>query len=317
MSQGERLEKMNKGRFWGSRISAFIILMISNVFWGLSSVLTKLALQAAEPEYVLLFRFAVAFFTLNIIAVIRKEKVRLKGKPLGILLLLVMCDPFYYIINSYGIHYSNATLAGAVFSVTPIISMLLAILFLREYPSPKKILYSFMPVAGVWLVTINGSRLGTIRMLGLILLLFSCLFSSSYRVFNKKASLNYSAFERTYYVIGTCFVFYLISALFKAKGDMRQIYTPLTNPAFCIPTFAMGILGSSIGALGTNYAAGIISVLEIASMSTIITVFSLFSGIIFLKEPINLEILLGCLLIIIGIRLVVKSDKSEQETQQR
>jgi len=299
---------MHNDKFWGSRFSAFTILLISNVFWGLSSVMTKSAQQVADPEYVLLYRFATAFLTLNVIAFIRKENIFLKGRPKRILLLLIMCDPFYYIINSYGIYFSNATLAGAVFSISPIISMVLAALLLNEYPPKRKVLYSMLPVIGVLIVTINGNKLGTISMLGFFLLLFSCLFSCSYRIFNKKASLDYSAFERTYYVIGTCFLFYLGMGLIKSGGDSRTLLAPLKHPSFYIPTFAMGILGSSIGALGTNYAAGIITVYEIASMSTIITIFSLFSGVLFLHETLNCEVLLGCLMIIVGIRLVVRSE---------
>ena len=60
-----------------------------------------------------------------------------------------------------------------------------------------------------------------------------------------------------------------------------------------------------------NYAAGRMSVVQMATYSGLTTICSMFSGIIFLKEPVNALSLLGTALIVYGIWQVSRPEKTE------
>ena len=58
-----------------------------------------------------------------------------------------------------------------------------------------------------------------------------------------------------------------------------------------------------------NYAAGRMSVVQMATYSGLTTICSMFSGIIFLKEPVNMMSMIGTVLILIGVWQVTKAEK--------
>ena len=64
-------------------------------------------------------------------------------------MLLAATEPFCFYFESCGILYTNATFAGVVLAVVPVVSILLAAVFLREFPSRRQVLFCLLPIAGV------------------------------------------------------------------------------------------------------------------------------------------------------------------------
>ena len=56
--------------------------------FGLSYLFSKMALGAAEPSLLLAVRFAVTFLALNLMLLCRAGRLRLKGKPVGMAVLM-------------------------------------------------------------------------------------------------------------------------------------------------------------------------------------------------------------------------------------
>lgn len=87
----------------------------------------------------------------------------------------------YFYFESYGILYTNATFAGVVLAVAPVVAILLSVLFLKEYPTRRQAVFCLLPVAGVMLMTVSGSSMGIIRPLGVVFLMGACLTSGAYK----------------------------------------------------------------------------------------------------------------------------------------
>lgn len=277
-----------------------------HALWGFSYLFTRLALDHAAPDVVLSLRFLIAFAVMNIPVLLGRARISLRGKPWRPILLLSVLEPLYFYFESYGILYTNATFAGVVLAVVPVVSILLAAAFLREFPSRRQVLFCLLPIIGVILITVSGSSLGIIRPLGVILLAGSCLASAGYRTANRKSAEAFSSFERTYFVLLACTVVFTLSALRSVGWAPAALLAPLAIPGAALPVLTLSLL-CSIGAnLLVNYAAGRMPVAKLSVCGTVTTVCSAFAGVVFLGEPMTWMSLTGAVFIIAGVRQVTK-----------
>ncbi|GFI61266.1 hypothetical protein IMSAG049_00423 [Clostridiales bacterium] len=217
--------------------------------------------------------------------VIKKYKISFKGKNLRPILLLGIMEPLYFYAESQGILYTNATYSGIVLSVVPVVSIALAAVFLKEYPTSRQAVFSLLPVAGVVISAVSGCSLGIVTPLGAFFLTVTCLSSAAYKIFNRKAAEEFSVFERTYAVIFICSLIYTISGLHSLNWSFKEYIAPVFNPYFILPVLVLSIFCSVICNLLVNYAAGKLSVAKFSAFGTLTTLFSMFSGVLFLGEP--------------------------------
>lgn len=290
-----------------TKVLAILAAVIGQTIWGFSYLFTRLALDVASPEILLSIRFLVSFMIMNLMLLTGKQRVSFKGKSIKPLILLAIAEPAYFFFESYGILYSNATFAGVILAVVPIVAMALAALTLKEYPTRRQVFFAVFPIVGVIIITVTGSKLGIIKPIGVVLLVCTCLTSSTYRIFNRKTAEEFSPFERTYAVLFVTSVVFTASALISVRGDISAYLAPLASPAFVLPLLALCLLCSITANLLVNYASGIMSVAKLAVFGAVSTVCSTFAGVVFLGEPITPMIFLGAALIIFGIWQVVRT----------
>ena len=92
------------------------------IIWGCSFMFIRIALQGASPEILLATRFLIALLLMQCLLFTGKVKISLRGKNIKGLLLLVILDPVLsFSFEVYGVFYTNATLAGAMMALHPII----------------------------------------------------------------------------------------------------------------------------------------------------------------------------------------------------
>ena len=88
--------------------------------------------------------------------------------------------------------------------------------------------------------------------------------------------------------------------------DIKAFAAPLLHADYLLSVLCLGLLCSVAAQLLTNYASGKMSVFKMSSFGALSTLCSVFAGVVFLKEPIDIMLLLGAALILIGIRQVTK-----------
>ena len=177
--------------------SAWLPLAMASLgqfIWGFSVLFSKVALQTAAPDILLSIRFLLAALIMTFMIVFKKATVSFRGKRWKPLLLLAVTEPIYFYFESYGILYTNATFAGVVLAVVPVIAIVLAILFLKEFPTKRQAAFCLLPVVGVMLMTASGNSLGVIRPVGVAFLMGACLSSAAYKDGKSKISRGVYAF---------------------------------------------------------------------------------------------------------------------------
>ncbi len=293
-----------------------------NVIWGASYLFTRIAQQEAPPMVQMSLRFLLAFLLLNLMMLFGWEKIRLRGKNLRPLIVLSCVEPIYFFFESYGIYYSNSTFAGVTLAIVPVIAIGMGVLILKEYPTRKQFLLCFVPIAGVILVTIAGSGLGAVQPIGVGLVFGACLFAAFYRVYNKDSSAEFTAFERSYFVIGMCMLVFTVAALCMERGDLTPFAAALHSKRFVLSTLVLSVFCSVAANILVNYSASILPMAIFSNLGSLITVCAMFLGIIFLDEPTNTMSLVGSAMVLVGLFLIARvsgenSRKPKKESPQR
>lgn len=280
---------------------------LGNILWGFSFLFTRLGLDVAgNPNLLLSHRFLFSTLCLSFMILIGKGSLSFKGKNLRPIFVLLAMQVCYYLFETYGLLYTNTTIAGLVLAVVPVVTIGTGVLFLREYPTRRQALFCIMPVAGVIIMTISGKELGVVTSLGIFLLLLTMLSSAVYKTANRKAAREFSPFERTYLVIGISALFFTVVALSALDWDLKAYAAPLVSPQYILSVVSLGLLCSITANILVNYASGILSVFQVSSFGSLCTLCSVLVGVIFLDEPMSIPLALGAVLILVGIRQVTK-----------
>jgi drug/metabolite transporter (DMT)-like permease len=190
-------------------------------------------------------------------------------------------------------------------------------LFLKEYPTKKQAFFCIVPVVGVIIITISGKELGVVTFLGVVFLGLTMLSSAFYKTVNRKASVDFTPYERTLLVLAISALVFNISGLGAIKWDMKAYVMPLADLKYILSVMCLSLLCSILANILVNYSLGKMSLFKVAAFGSLSTLCSSIAGIVFLKEPVSAALIVGGVLILIGVFLVTmpKKIKSEQSAE--
>ncbi len=293
---------------------AALCAALGNVIWGFSFLFIKIALQSVpDPNVLLAHRFTLSTLIMLGMMLCGKGRISFKGKRLAPVLVLLAMQVCYYLFESYGILYTNATVSGLVLAMVPIVTLGTGALFLKEYPTRRQALFCIMPVAGVVMMTVSGKELGVITGLGVLFLALTLLSSAIYKTANRKTAEEFTPFERTLMVLSISAVFFNILGFRAVDWSWQAYVAPLTEWQYVVPLLCLSVLCSIVANMLVNYASGNMSVFKVSSFGSLSTLCSTFAGVVFLREPMNWALLLGGVLIIVGIRQVTQPPRGKAE----
>jgi drug/metabolite transporter (DMT)-like permease len=288
-------------------VTAVLYAALGNIIWGFSFLFTKTGLAVApNPNVMQAHRFILSTLFMGIPLLLGKEKISFKGKNWKPVVLLLLMQSCYFLFETYGILYTNATIAGLVLAVVPVVTIGTGALFLREYPTRRQALFCILPVAGVIIMTVSGKELGVVTPLGIIFLLLTMLVSAVFKTANRKAAQEFSSFERTFLVLANSAVLFSLVGMGSVEWNVAAFAAPLLQGKYLFSVLCLSLLCSIVANLMVNYASGHMSVFKLSSFGSLSTLCSMVAGVVFLREPVSISLLLGAVLILVGIRQVTK-----------
>ena len=285
---------------------AVICAALGNIIWGFSFLFTRVALSVTSPDLLLSHRFIIATLLMLIPVLLGRVKISFKGKHMGYVSVLLFTQLSYYWMESYAVLHTNSTISGLVLAVVPMVTIGTGILFLKEYPTKRQAFFCLLPVTGIILMTVSGKELGVITPLGLLFLLLTLLSSAIYKTVNRKVAEEFTPYERTLMVLGISAIVFTISGLRDAGWNVGKFVEPLAKPSYTLSVLCLSVLCSIAANLLVNYAVGRMSVFKVSSFGALSTLCTMVAGIVFLKEPVSWELLLGAALILVGIRQITR-----------
>ena len=305
----------------GLKTSKFKTLMpllcgyLGYILWGFSNRYTKIALSCDPdlPSSVLLsHRFVISCIIMLILVATRLVKVSFRNKKWGSAVLLVTFQFAYYLFESATAKATNGAVTSLVSAVSPVLAIVLAAIFLKEFPTTRQKIFCILPVAGVIVMTVAGQDLGVITTTGIVLLSLSIFTSGAYRTINRSASRHFTAFERTLILFIFSSVANTLLALGELDWNLAGYLEPLKNPSYLWSMLFLSLVCSLICNLLVNYATANLPVVKISSLGALTTVVGVFVGLI-TGNPWNWMFLIGSVLIIVGIWQVTKVPKVKTE----
>lgn len=272
------------------------------VIFGLSYLFSKMALNITNPIILLCVRFTITFIALNLLVVTGLMKLNLKGKKLlGPILLGIIQPVLYFFLENYGLSYTTTSFTGMISALAPVFTTILGALFLKEMPNKKQWLCICVSIAGVLMVSLNGSS-GENTMLGCACLLLAYISGSFYSLLVRKLSKDFSAFELTYIMFTVGFVFFLGFAFVQYRGETVSMLTyALSHRDFVIAAIYLGAI-SSVGAyMLANYSISKLPLARQSIFQNMSTVVSVLAGVIIMGDAFTWVNLAAFVLILAGV----------------
>jgi len=287
------------------RVYAYIAVLVYAAIIGLSFMFTKVALTHASPIDTLALRFTLSFAAIMVLVATGVFRISLKGKPWPRLLLLAMMYPLgFFTLQTFGLKHASSAEGGIIFATTPILTALLAGIFLKESTTLRQKLSILLSVLGVVLIFVmQGAGIDLANVAGISLLILSCLASAGYVVLSRYLLRTFTPTEVTSSMMAIgCVIFWAASLAGHAvDGTMNQIFAPLANTEFVWSIFYLGILASLVTAFLSSYALTTLEASKISVFSNLSTVISIAAGAFRLGETVTVYHLIGSALIIAGV----------------
>ncbi|WP_239617654.1 DMT family transporter [Cohnella mopanensis] len=284
---------------------AYLSAILNAVIVGFSFLFTKIALEHASPIDTLMYRFALSFAVMSIPVVLGRIRLNYRGKPILLALLLATMYPLgFFTFQIFGLQQATSSEGGILFAFTPIMTMLLASLFLKETTTHLQKLSIFLSVFGVvFIFTMKGSNIELSNMTGIMLLILSCLAFAGYSILARSLMKSFSSVEISYLMLGIGFVTFLVASLtdHAADGTFDRLLEPLGSGTFIASIGYLGVLSSLLTALAANYSLSKLEASKVSVFSNLSTIVSILAGVIVLGEEMTIYAVIGSAMIIAGV----------------
>lgn len=291
-------------RISAGRQLAYILAVVNALVIGVSFIMVKMTLEHASPFDTLMYRFAAAFVLLVATAASGYFILNYRGKPVYKLLLLSTMYPMgFFMFQTFGLQHATSAEGGIINALTPIVTLVLATVFLKEATTHLQKLSILLSVAGVVFIFImKGSGIDISLIKGIVLLIVACVVFAGYSVFARSVTKYFSPAEITCFMVGIAFPLSLAFSIttHASAGTLENLVTPLTNSGFILIVLYLGAVQLATALMG-NY---ILSKIE-ASISGVFinlsTIVSIAAGALVLEETIAWYHICGSILIITGV----------------
>lgn len=171
-----------------SIILTHLELLFVVAIWAGTFVATKIVLEQIPPVLSALYRYVIASLILLALNFRGMEKIERSDYPQMVLLSLTGVT-LYYLLQHYGINYTNATDASILISLSPVFIGLISWLLLKEPIRPVTVLGLATAFVGSLLVITDGNfswgQAGP-RFWGDVLILLTAVSWAFYSVYGKK-----------------------------------------------------------------------------------------------------------------------------------
>lgn len=283
-----------------SRPLSIALLLIAILIWGGAYVVTKGGLSELPPMMFALLRYGVASIVLVPLALARGGLAKLpRPVPWKTLILMAISGvSLYYFLFNGALFYTTASQVALIQSAFPAIVAIMAVLWLRERLSRRRIVGIALAIAGVVLIVARSEADASARdpVLGNLLAFASVLAWSVYTMLAKRlAKADAIAVTAAISVMGTIG---LIPGALLEKGDTSLASISMDG---WLRIIYLGALASAAAYLLYNRALRDIDASLAGTFVNLSTVLGVIAGVIFLDESITPLAILGGVMVLGGV----------------
>lgn len=282
-------------------IGGVLLVAISAASFGLMPIFAKIAYSAGTSTYTLLFlRFLTATTFMFILMFLKKLKLPTKKEIISFLLLGAIGytgQSFCYFV---ALNYASSSVVSLLLYTYPALVMIGSVLVLKERITAKKILSLILALTGAFVII--GAEFKA-NIIGITLAVLSAVFYSVYILVSSKVVKTGMGIQSSAFIMFGAAVVYGIIILFTGFAPPQQTngYIAVILIAFVSTVLAFWAFFTGMDKTGPSTAA---------LVSTLEPVVTVISSIVFLKEKMTVNIIIGGALVITSlISTVIPSRK--------
>jgi len=297
----------------GNQTMGHLASLLTIIIWGTTFISTKILLVDFQPVEILFFRFVMGLIALFLVYP-RPLKGTSKSQELtfGLAGLCGIC--LYYLLENIALTYTMASNVGVIISVAPFFTALLSHLFLKEEKPKANFFLGFaVAMAGIFLISFNGSKL-ELNPVGDLLALLAALIWACYSVLTKKISgYGYHTILTTRRIF--CYgVLFMIPPLFLF--DFRLELARFENPVYLFNIIFLGLGASALCFVTWNFAVKVLGAVKTSIYIYMVPVITVVTSVVILQEKITALAAAGTALTLAGLVLSESKLFSRKEEKQ-
>ncbi len=278
-------------------LTAFLTILI----WGTTFISTKILLKTFTPIEILFLRFLMGLFALCAVYPARL-KIKNKKEEIYFVFAGITGITLYFLLENIALTYTFASNVGIMISVAPFFTAILAHFFTKgERLSPQFFIGFLAAIAGISLISFNGSANLKLNPMGDILAVAAAMVWAIYSLLTKKiSSFGYHTIltTRKIFLYGLLFMLPILPlfGFHITASDFKSI------PALCNLLF-LGLGASALCFVTWNYAVKLLGVVKTSIYIYISPVVTVITSFLVLKEKITAMAIAGTALTLLGLFL--------------
>ncbi|MGI6077421.1 MAG: DMT family transporter [Fastidiosipilaceae bacterium] len=286
------------------RTKAYLAIITQSLIIGLSFLFVKIALNSADTMTLLAHRFTVATVGILIFHLVRPGTIQLKMSDVWKILPFCLLYPvFFFLFQTLGLNLITSSAAGIVSALSPVVTVTLAGLILKEKTSPTQKVCLLLSVLGMIFINVMGGfGDGRQSLLGFLFCLMSVLSFAFYNVLIKRIVKNYSTTTIVFVMtIAACIIFNGVALIQHGiEGTLNQYFAPFGDLNFIGAILYLAIPSSLMTSWLATYALTYLPSSTVGLFNNVPPVVTILVGIIFLTEPFHWYHVVGIIMILIG-----------------
>ncbi len=281
-------------------LTAYIAIIFSMIFWGISFVWTKELLNNHFPVFLILtIRLSISSILMLTTFFLIKKLEKIQKEDIFKFILLAFFEPFLYFIGeNFSMQYVDASFAAIMIALLPIASPLALYIFNKEKIGWNLLVGVLVSIIGITIMSINPEGQIQISWQGVLLLLLAVFAGAGYSVILSKLIHKYNPFTITTYqnVLG---IFYFLPCLFIF--DLGKISSITWSFNSITSLILLAVFCSSGAFMLYSYGAKIISVIKVSVFTNAIPVVTIIAAVILGQEAFSLPKISGIVIVVIGL----------------
>jgi drug/metabolite transporter (DMT)-like permease len=288
--------------------AAAILLLVANVVYATSYIVTRIVLDDVPPTILALLRLVVGaavLVPLSRRASTSGSATSLRGQGTRVFWMGALGFAAAFALSHWGIARSSATNAALLIVVEPLTLVVLGPRLLGERLTPREAAGAAVAVAGAMLVVLNGVPGVTLeifpRWRGDVLLILSGVAYASYSLFGRTVLTETNATAITARsIVWGALVMAPLAALEWAAGAR-----PTVTPSAIIGTLYLALVITAGAYLVWNWALARVEAARAAPFLTVQPVVGALLGAFVLGEPVTRFTAIGGGLVVLGLWMTV------------
>ena len=282
---------------WAGHGAALLTILI----WGTTFISTKVLLTSFQPVEILFLRFVLGFLALCLIYP-RRLRLGERRQELWFAAAGLCGVTLYYLLENIALTYTLASNVGVLVSVSPVFTAMLShFLLRREKLRPAFFAGLAVALAGVVLLSYNGSAVLKLDPRGDVLALLAAAIWSAYSLITRHiSSFGYPVVQTTRRIFAYGLVFMLPALLiFGFRPSLEAVLEPVN----LLNLVYLGLGACALCFVTWNFAVGKLGAVKTSTYIYLVPVVTLATSALVLGEPVTPLSAVGAALTVAGLAL--------------